>query len=88
MAAAAASLLGLGQTVQPPPVTPGAAAAFELLQPLAKTAPAAPGLPGDRDDQLLEKIISKLVRKKKVWKHNWSLGATGPVFFLGTFLQV
>ncbi|CAL1147436.1 unnamed protein product, partial [Cladocopium goreaui] len=63
MAAAAASLLGLGAaTVGPPPsappATPGAAAAFELLRPLAKTAPAAPGSGESRDDRLLENFLA------------------------------
>eukprot|EP00435_Cladocopium_sp_Y103_P072497 s127_g40.t1 len=64
MAAAAASLLGLGAaTVGPPPSalppTPGAAAAFELLRPLAKTAPPAPGVSGEsRDDRLLENFLA------------------------------
>lgn len=71
MAAAAASLLGLGAaTVGPPPsappATPGAAAAFELLRPLAKTAPAAPGSGESRDDRLLENFLATLGRFEDV----------------------
>ena len=65
MAAAAASLLGFGATVGPPPsspASPGAAAAFELLRPLAKTAPA-PAVSGEsRDDRLLENFLATLGR--------------------------
>lgn len=57
MAAAAASLLGLSSTQRPPP-TPSAAAAIDLLRPLAKTAPA--GLEEGTDDKLLEEFLAKL----------------------------
>ncbi|CAK9043911.1 unnamed protein product [Durusdinium trenchii] len=61
--------VGLSSTLNTP-VTPAAAAAFDLLRPspLARTAPAAPSPPGAptpggcagaRDDQILGKILSK-----------------------------
>jgi len=61
MAAAAASLLGLSSTQRPPP-TPSAAAAIDLLRPLAKTAPAGPagGQEEGTDDKLLEEFLAKL----------------------------
>lgn len=93
MAAAAASLLGLGAaTLGPPPsappATPGAAAAFELLRPLAKTAPAAPGGGESRDDRLLENFLATLGRFEDVevkmggkpWNVHWicsNLGKLG-----------
>ena len=58
MAAAAASLLGLSSTQRPPP-TPSAAAAIDLLRPLAKTAPAGFEEVGT-DDKLLEEFLAKL----------------------------
>ena len=64
-----ATPVGLASTWVGGPVTPGAAAAIDLLRPsLARTAPPAPGVPpppapaapgAPRDDQVLGKLLAK-----------------------------